>query len=167
MIHFILGGVKSGKSLYAEQQAMQYPAPWIYLATAQACDEEMQDKIAVHQQRRGKGWQTIEEPLELAVQLKALHGHVVLIDCLTLWLTNLMMNERAIEKETENLILSLKNFQGNIILVSNEVGQGIVPVDPVARKFRDAAGLLHQAIAAISHRLTMMIAGYPWVIKSE
>lgn len=167
MIHFILGGTKSGKSLYAEQQIMQFSAPWFYLATGQAFDYEMQAKILAHQKRRGRGWQTIEEPLELSKRLKSLDGQVVLIDCLTLWLTNLMMEQRNIDQEIDHLICVLQDFKGEVVLVSNEVGQGIVPSDQLSREFRDVAGVLHQNIAAISHQFTMMVAGYPWVIKAK
>ncbi|MDI2090920.1 bifunctional adenosylcobinamide kinase/adenosylcobinamide-phosphate guanylyltransferase [Commensalibacter oyaizuii] len=165
MISFILGGAKSGKSGYAEEQIMQLPAPWIYLATGRAWDDEMQQKIINHQKRRGQGWQTIEVPIQIAKALQQLNKEPVLIDCLTLWLTNLMMDHYHIDNEIEILLSGLKAYQGDIVIVSNEVGQGIVPIDPMARAFRNHAGVLHQKVAKIADRFTCIIAGYPVFIK--
>ncbi len=166
MIHFVLGGAKSGKSRFAENQVMFYPAPWIYLATARCGDYEMQKKINEHQKRRGHGWQTIEEPIYLVDSLQANNARSILIDCLTLWLTNLLLDNQNIEKETCQLIDALQVFQGNIVIVSNEVGQGIVPENELARRFVNEAGILHQKIAAVAHKFTMIVAGYPLDIKA-
>lgn len=166
MIHFVLGGAKSGKSRFAENQVMRYSAPWIYLATARCHDYEMQEKIKSHQQQRGQGWQTIEEPIDLADILQANNTHSILIDCLTLWLTNLLMDERDVEKEIHHLIAALKVFRGNVVIVSNEVGQGIVPDNALARRFINEAGILHQKVAAVSHKFTMVVAGCPLEIKA-
>lgn len=166
MIHFILGGAKSGKSQYAEAQIATYPQPWIYLATGQAWDDEMKSKIIEHQQRRGTGWVTIEEPIEIAKYLSQTNESPILIDCLTLWLTNLMMDNRKIQDETQKLIGSLQSHQGDIFIVSNEVGQGIVPADPMTRDFRNYAGKLHQEIAKIADKFTFIVAGYPIQMKS-
>lgn len=165
MIHFVLGGVKSGKSRFAENQVMFHPAPWIYLATARCMDHEMQEKIAVHQKRRGQGWQTIEESINLADIINTNDVHSILVDCLTLWLTNLLMDNRNIKEETDKFLSALTTFHGNIIIVSNEVGQGIVPDNALARKFINEAGILHQKMAAIAHKFTMVVAGCPLNIK--
>lgn len=166
MIHFILGGAKSGKSQYAETQLTTYPQPWIYLATGRAWDDEMKKKIKDHQYRRGKGWVTIEEPIEIANYLSKTSETPILIDCLTLWLTNLMMDNRNIQNEIQKLVECLQFHQGDIFIVSNEVGQGIVPIDPMARNFRNHAGKLHQEIAKIADKFTFIIAGYPMQLKS-
>lgn len=166
MIHFILGGAKSGKSRYAEELVKNYVQPWVYLATGRAWDDEMKNKIKEHQQRRGTGWVTVEEPIEIADYLSQTHEAPILIDCLTLWLTNLMMDERNIQDETQKLIEVLQSYQGNVFIVSNEVGQGIVPADPMARNFRNYAGNLHQKIANIADQFTFIVAGYPIQMKS-
>lgn len=166
MINFILGGAKSGKSHYAETCIMHYPSPWIYLATGRAWDDEMQHKIIEHQSRRGKGWETIEEPIDIPVALKNLTKQPVLIDCLTLWLTNLMMEKCDISVETDRLIEGLLAYSGDIVLVSNEVGQGIIPMNPMARSFINHAGIIHQKIAAIADSFTFVVAGYPLPLKS-
>lgn len=167
MIHFILGGAKSGKSQYAEMQMKQYVQPWIYLATGRAWDDEMKQKIQHHQERRGTGWITVEEPIQIADYLKQPNHAPILIDCLTLWLTNLMMDERDIEQETIQLVDALQSYGGDIFIVSNEVGQGIVPVEPMARAFRNYAGILHQKIASIADDFTFIVAGYPMKMKSQ
>lgn len=167
MICFILGGAKSGKSQYAEQLVMQHAAPWIYLATGRAWDEEMRHKISLHQKRRGKGWVTLEEAIDISAVINQLDQQPVLIDCLTLWLTNLMMEEKDIPQETERLVKALAAYQGRVVLVSNEVGQGIVPENPLARRFVNEAGILHQRIAAIAEEFTVMQAGYPLKLRDR
>ncbi|MDI2112604.1 bifunctional adenosylcobinamide kinase/adenosylcobinamide-phosphate guanylyltransferase [Commensalibacter nepenthis] len=166
MIHFILGGAKSGKSHYAEMQMTQYVQPWIYLATGRAWDDEMKQKIQHHQERRGLGWVTVEEPIQIANYLKQSKNTPILIDCLTLWLTNLMMDNRDIEQETKQFIDALQSYGGDILIVSNEVGQGIVPADSMSRAFRNYAGILHQQIAQIADQFIFMVAGYPIIMKS-
>ena len=162
----ILGGARSGKSAFAEQLALRQPNP-IYIATAQAFDSEMQTRIAHHRARRNAAWTTVEEPRALAEAIR-IHAHanrIVLVDCLTLWLSNLMLAERTIETETEMLVKALASAAGPIILVSNEVGLGIVPETPLARAFRDHAGRLHQQIAAIAQQVYFMVAGLPMTVK--
>ena len=165
---FILGGARSGKSAFAEQLALRLPNP-IYIATAQAFDSEMQMRIAHHRARRDAAWTTVEEPQALAetIHIHADANRIVLVDCLTLWLSNLMLAERAIETETEMLVKALASAAGPIILVSNEVGLGIVPEAPLARAFRDHAGRLHQQIAAIAQQVYFMVAGLPLTVKHE
>lgn len=167
MIHFILGGAKSGKSRYAEAQLMQYAQPWLYLATGRAWDDEMRQKITEHQERRGDGWITYEEPLKIAEYIEKHHPTPILIDCLMLWLTNLMMDKCDINMEIDRLVMTLQAYTGEMVIVSNEVGQGIVPADPMSRAFRNYAGILHQKIAQIADRFTFIVAGYPIVMKSE
>lgn len=166
MISFILGGAQSGKSQYAETRVMQRDPPWIYLATGRAWDDEMVRKIRIHQARRGPGWKTVEEPLDPVSVLKGLKGQAVLIDCLTLWLTNLMMEKREIGTDTDCLVRGVQEYAGDVVMVSNEVGQGIVPDNPMARRFVHEAGLMHQKIAAVADEFVMMHAGFPLIIKS-
>lgn len=162
----ILGGTRSGKSAYAESLASKSGRPKIYLATAEAADKEMAKRIAQHKARR-RSWQTIEEPHHIA-EVIANPGHkdaVILVDCLTLWLANLMHHELGIKMQTHNLLDALKHTRAEVLLVSNEVGQGIVPTNKLARQFRDEAGLLHQRIAQIADKVIFMTAGIPTTIK--
>ncbi|NHN91667.1 bifunctional adenosylcobinamide kinase/adenosylcobinamide-phosphate guanylyltransferase [Acetobacter sicerae] len=165
MIELVLGGVRSGKSRYAESVVKQFPAPWVYLATGRAWDAEMQERIVRHQADRGEGWRTIEEPLELADALAAAGDAPVLVDCLTLWLTNLLMEERDISVAKEQLLEVLSRRKALTVLVGNEVGLGIVPENALARRFRDEAGWLHQAIAGLAQKVVLSVAGIPCVIK--
>ena len=165
MIELVLGGVRSGKSRYAESVVKQLPAPWIYLATGQAWDAEMLERIVRHQADRGEGWRTVEEPLELADALVAAGDTPVLVDCLTLWLTNLLMAERDISVAKKRLLDALSDRKALTVLVGNEVGLGIVPENALARRFRDEAGWLHQAIAAQARKVVLSVAGVPCVIK--
>ncbi|KAB2685180.1 MULTISPECIES: bifunctional adenosylcobinamide kinase/adenosylcobinamide-phosphate guanylyltransferase [Brucella/Ochrobactrum group] len=163
----VLGGARSGKSSYAEKMVESSGLKPLYLATGRAFDEEMENRIAVHRGRRGPEWQTVEEPLDLvgALALHAAADRFVLVDCLTLWLTNLMMAERDIARETANLVAMLPSLGGPVVLVSNEVGLGIVPENRMAREFRDHAGRLHQAVAAIVDEVYFMAAGLPLKMK--
>ena len=137
----VLGGARSGKSRFAEDLLTRLPAPWLYIATAQALDDEMQARIAHHRARRPDGWETVEVPLDLAPALDAVaQGRPVLIDCLTLWLSNLLLAGRDVEAETDRLAATLARARGPWVVVANEVGLGIVPDNPLARRFRDAAG---------------------------
>lgn len=162
----VLGGARSGKSRYAESLVNAVPAPWGYVATAQALDEEMRARIAHHVARRGEGWQTIEAPLAMAAALKQAAEMPVLVDCLTLWLTNLMLGEHDIEAMLEDLEAVLKQRKGMTVLVSNEVGYGIVPMDALARRFRDEAGRLNQRMAALADQVVLVVAGLPLLVKS-
>ena len=165
-ITLVLGGARSGKSAYAEGLAIAGGAAR-YLATAQAFDAEMADRIALHRSRRGEGWTTFEEPLDLIGALKRITapGAPVLIDCLTLWTSNLLFAERDIEAEGDALSACLPQLAGPTIFVSNEVGLGIVPDNALARRFRDAAGRLNQKIAAAADRVVFVAAGLPLVLK--
>jgi adenosylcobinamide kinase / adenosylcobinamide-phosphate guanylyltransferase len=163
-ITLILGGARSGKSAYAERLVTALPPPWLYCATAQALDDEMRARIAHHQQRRGEGWLTVEAPLELAPVLAA-ETRPVLVDCLTLWLTNTMLAGRDAAAETAALIAATRASRAPIVFVANEVGLGIVPDNALAREFRDHAGRLNQAVAAIANKAVFMAAGLPMVLK--
>jgi adenosylcobinamide kinase/adenosylcobinamide-phosphate guanylyltransferase len=164
----VLGGARSGKSRYAEAAAMATPSPWIYIATAEPFDDEMKTRIAEHRGRRGGQWQTIEAPLDLAGAIAAAPaGATVLVDCLTLWLNNLMFNERDIDAETQRLEAALEARQASAVLVSNEVGSGIVPENAESRRFRDLQGRLNQRIAARADRVVLLVAGLPLVVKGQ
>ena len=163
---FIIGGARSGKSAHAESLVTAGPAPWTYIATAEAYDQEMRERIALHRSRRGEGWTTIDAPLDLAGALEALpDNQPVLIDCLTLWLTNQMLAENDVEGECRRLADVLSRPRGPWFVVSNEVGQGIVPDNALARRFRDAAGRLNQQVAAIADTVLLMVAGLPLKVK--
>jgi adenosylcobinamide kinase/adenosylcobinamide-phosphate guanylyltransferase len=167
LVTLVLGGARSGKSRYAEWLIATYPQPWIYIATAEAKDNEMAERIAAHRARRDAGWQTVEAPHHLADALAAApDGSAVLVDCLTLWLSNLMAGTFDIEAQTAGLLQALAGRSGPTVLVSNEVGLGIVPDNALARCFRDAQGLLNQRVAAQATRVIMMVAGLPVAVKS-
>jgi len=163
----ILGGARSGKSRHAERIVLQSGLAPVYVATAEARDDEMAARIAAHRARRGAGWRMIEEPLDLVgvLERECGPGHAVLVDCLTLWLTNLMVDERPVRVEIERLSAALAHLNGALVLVSNEVGLGIVPADPMARAFIDHAGLLHQRIAEQADVVVFMAAGLPLHFK--
>ncbi len=165
----MLGGARSGKSRYAETLVRDSGLSGVYLATAEAGDVEMAARIRHHRARRGPDWRTIEEPLDLAGALAraARPGQAVLVDCLTLWLANLMAAARDIAAEREALLAGLEGLAGPVVLVSNEVGQGIVPDNALARRFRDETGLLHQAIAARADRVVFLVAGLPQILKGD
>jgi adenosylcobinamide kinase/adenosylcobinamide-phosphate guanylyltransferase len=160
-ITFVLGGARSGKSRYAEGLVEAHPAPWRYVATAQAFDDEMVARIATHRARRRAGWQTVEAPMALAAALDT--GAPVLVDCLTLWVTNLLLAEQ--EPDWPGLLAALDARPSPTVLVSNEVGLGIVPDNALARRFRDIAGVLHAQVAARADRVVLMVAGIPMVVK--
>lgn len=164
---FVLGGASSGKSAYAEELVLRLPGAPVYIATAQAFDDEMTDKIAAHRQRRGDAWTTVEEPLELPAAIIE-HGvadTVLLVDCLTLWLSNLMTAERDIAAESDALVDAIGGVKGQIVLVSNELGLGLVPGDELSRRFRDLQGSLNQAVAAATDRVVFVAAGLPLTLK--
>jgi adenosylcobinamide kinase/adenosylcobinamide-phosphate guanylyltransferase len=164
-ITLVLGGARSGKSRHAEQLVTRAAAPWVYVATAQTFDDEMRARVAEHQARRESGWQTVNAPVDLADALAKAAGRPVLVDCLTIWLTNLMLGGHDIAVETITLETALDKRHAPTVLVSNEVGLGIVPDTPLGRAFRDAAGRLNQRIAARADRVLFMIAGLPLTIK--
>ncbi|MDQ0316315.1 bifunctional adenosylcobinamide kinase/adenosylcobinamide-phosphate guanylyltransferase [Amorphus orientalis] len=163
----VLGGARSGKSRTAETLAQTSGLRLVYLATAgPPRDGEMADRIALHRHRRGTEWTTVEEPLDLvgAVERSAGAETVVLVDCLTLWLSNLMAEGRDVDAETERLCGALREVAGPVILVSNEVGGGIVPENALARAFRDHQGRLNQAVAAIVDAAVLVVAGRALVL---
>ncbi|MEM6627767.1 MAG: bifunctional adenosylcobinamide kinase/adenosylcobinamide-phosphate guanylyltransferase [Pseudomonadota bacterium] len=164
---FILGGARSGKSRRALALAEELGASRVFVATAQAWDEEMSERIAQHKAERGAGWTTIEAPLELVEVLDELKGEcdVCVVDCLTLWLSNLMHHNRDVDAETAQLCAAIAASPIPIILVSNEVGLGIVPETPLGRTFRDAQGRLNQDVAAVCDHVEVLVAGLPLILK--
>lgn len=171
-IVLVLGGARSGKSAYAEARALALRTGRkraLYLATAEGGDSEMSARIAAHVARRGKGWTTREEPLDLAgaLQEHAGPGAPILVDCLTLWLSNLMHAKSDIDAETARLCASLAKAKGPVVLVSNEVGLGIVPDNKLARDFRDHAGRIHRRVAEIARDVVFVAAGLPLALKGK
>ena len=175
MIELVLGGVKSGKTALAEQKLMQVESNFTtanYIATAnkQYHDEEMLARVNRHRQLRPDHWLTIEEPLHLSAAIDTLSNgqHCILVDCLTLWVSNhLEKNSEQWPAIQDQLINSLSNFAGHIILVSNETSLGVTPMNALSRQFLDHCGRLHQAIAAIADTVTLSVAGCPLVIKEQ
>jgi adenosylcobinamide kinase/adenosylcobinamide-phosphate guanylyltransferase len=187
-VHLVLGGARSGKSRFAEQAAIDLGKDVVYVATATVYDDEMQQRINRHIDDRPAHWLTVEEPLLLAQVLKhhADKDTCLLVDCLTLWLTNVLMAEQghstgstgtiettessvvaqSLAEYKEELLATLVTLPGQVILVSNEVGQGIVPMGELSRRFVDEAGWLHQDIARIANKVTLVVAGLPMVLKS-
>lgn len=164
---FVLGGARSGKSRFAETLVSETGLERHYVATGQAWDDEMRERIAQHRADRGDLWQTHEEPVDLVARLAAIDGEAraVLVDCLTLWVTNLMMAGRDMAAEFAALTEFLPQAKARLVLVSNEVGLGIVPDNRMAREFRDHAGRLHQMIAAASAEVYFIAAGLPLKMK--
>ena len=167
----ILGGVRSGKSRLAERPATESGAQVAYIATARAQDEEMRARIAAHRARRPEHWRLIEEPYRLA---SALHeyaeaGHCVLVDCLTLWLTNLLTagDSTVLEREARALRVMLPTLAGRVILVSNETNMGVIPLGELNRRYCDEAGRLHQDLAEICDCVILTIAGLPQILKGD
>lgn len=171
MLQLILGGARSGKSRLAEQIAKDSGLSVVYIATAQALDEEMQQRIQHHQQQRPSHWQLYEEPIFLADQLLQLdqENQLILVDCLTLWLTNLLLAEDTalLQQQTEKLLKVLPQLKSDIILVSNETGLGIVPMGEISRRFVDEAGRLHQALGQLADKVVFCVAGFPMILKGE
>ncbi len=168
MKSLILGAARSGKSRYAEQLAVASGAAVAYVATAVAADEEMAERIAHHRARRPPHWRLIEEPLALAAALQhhAAAERCLVVDCLTLWLSNLLeAGDERLHAEIDALLDLLPGLPGDLILVGNEVGWGIVPENALARRFRDEAGWLHQALAARCDRVALVVAGLPLPLK--
>jgi len=169
MKELILGGVRSGKSRLAEQRALATCLPVTFIATATAEDDEMRARIAHHQMQRAAHWRLVEEPLALATALQniATANHCVLVDCLTLWLTNLLcaQDETRMRQEIADLLRLLPDLPGHIILVSNETGMGVVPLGELSRRYCDEAGRLHQALALCCERVILTVAGLPLTLK--
>ena|SRR5689334_5526725 len=168
-LSLVLGGARSGKSRYAESLISALPPPWQppwnYVATAEPGDDEMAQRIAAHRARRGGSWRTIEAPRDLAGSLRSCKAAPVLVDCLTLWLSNLMLAGLDIDAELERLDDALSGATAPIVLVANEVGYGIVPDHPLGRRFRDLQGVLNQRIAARADRVVLVVAGLPLAVK--
>ena len=166
-ITLVLGGAKSGKSLFAESLVLKSGLNPVYIATGRAFDDEMVERIEKHRARRDERWRNVEEPLALtnALQLSEMQGSMILVDCITLWITNLMMAEANVEKEIEQLINYLNGAQCPIVFVSNEVGQGVVPANAMAREFVDLSGLAHQKIASVSKQAYFVTAGIAQTLK--
>ena len=162
----VLGGARSGKSAFAESLAREQ-GRGIYIATAERVDEEMASRIEAHRARRGASWRTVEAPLELpeAIRREGTLQTRLLVDCLSVWLGNLMHHGRSVDLAREDLIDALRSAAGPVVLVANEVGLGIVPDNPMARDFRDHAGRLNQSIAALAQRVYFVAAGLPLTLK--
>lgn len=164
-ISLVLGGARSGKSTFAETLMAAYPTPWYYVATAEALDDEMRERIRHHRDRRDGRWVTVEAPTDLASPLSTCAGPM-LVDCLTMWLSNLMLSDLVLETHGSALERALSARLHPTVLVSNEVGYGIVPENPLARRFRDEAGRLNQRIARLAHDVTLVVAGLPVIVKA-
>jgi len=165
---FVTGGARSGKSSFALSEALKIAGKKAFIATAEETDEEMKDRINRHRQDRGNGWKTFEEPVAIARLVKGIDGRypVIVIDCLTLWLANLMMSGLDPEKETGRLVAALRALKkSRVFIVSNEVGMGIVPENELARRFRDMAGRLNQRVAEVSDEVYVTFSGIPVKIK--
>jgi adenosylcobinamide kinase/adenosylcobinamide-phosphate guanylyltransferase len=163
----VIGAQRSGKSRRAEELVAAAGGEPVYVATAAAGDAEMAARIAAHRTRRGAAWRTVEEPLDLpgVLDREALPGRAVLVDCLTLWLSNLFGAHRRVEEETDRLVTALQRTACPVVLVSNEVGAGIIPVNALARRYADAHGILNQRVAAVADRVILMAAGIAVPIK--
>ncbi|MGB1311069.1 MAG: bifunctional adenosylcobinamide kinase/adenosylcobinamide-phosphate guanylyltransferase [Leucothrix sp.] len=171
-ISLVLGGARSGKSNYAENLAKHSKQPVVYVATAQVHDEATAQRISAHQQSRPAQWKTVECPLQLGAVLEqyATAGNTVLVDCLTMWVTNLLCEEDAesqLVDAQQDFFNALKNIRGDVIFVSNEVGMGIIPMGALTRDYVDIAGRLHQDIAAQADRVELIVAGLPLVLKDN
>ncbi len=162
-LSLVLGGARSGKSRHAEAMLTRLPPPWVYVATAQAFDAEMRARIEAHRAGRDAGWRTVEAPLDLPGALRT--DAPALVDCLTLWLSNLMLGGHDADRAQAALLAGLSERSAPTVLVSNEVGLGIVPDNALAREFRDRAGRLHQALAAAADHVALLVAGLPLTVK--
>ncbi len=165
-ISFFIGGARSGKSISAEKYTLSLGQDPIYMATCEISDDEMAQRVKRHQDRRDKNWTTILTPLDVSDEIKKLGAkEPILIDCLTLWLSNHLLRNNNLEKKVDELTNTLKNSKSDIVLVSNEVGTGIVPDNALAREFRDNAGFMNQKIASVSDKVYWVVAGIPTRIK--
>lgn len=166
-LSLVLGGARSGKSQYAETLVSSLPPPWIYVATAEALDHEMRDRIEHHRSRRGERWRTVDAPRNLPETIERLADahQPMLIDCLTLWLSNCLLADHDLQEASDQLVATLEKASGPVVLVSNEVGWGVVPDTPLGRRFRDEQGRLNQRVASIADRVVMMVAGLPLTVK--
>jgi adenosylcobinamide kinase/adenosylcobinamide-phosphate guanylyltransferase len=164
----VLGGARSGKSAYAERLVTAHSGPWTYIATAQIFDDEMRMRVEAHRARRGEQWRTIEAPQALAQTIAAAPGdQPLLVDCLTLWLSNRLLEGADLVADREALVRILSRRAAPTVIVSSEVGLSIVPDNALSRCFRDASGELHQAVARIAGRVALTVAGYPVPVKGS
>jgi adenosylcobinamide kinase/adenosylcobinamide-phosphate guanylyltransferase len=169
---FITGGCRSGKSRYALDYANRHFSKKLYLATCEVLDQEMAQRVENHKKMRGPEWQTVEEPLEVVEKVRRYgdEAEVVLLDCITLWLSNLLLkwdDDSKVTGEVDRLIETLKKSQASFLIVSNEVGMGIVPADPLSRRFRDLSGTANQRIAEVADTLILMVSGLPIFLKGK
>ena len=164
-VSLLIGGARSGKSRRALEMAFRQSAPHVFIATAEAHDEEMRTRIDRHRDERGPTWQTVEAPLDLAGTITGAEGGTILVDCCTLWLSNLMLAGRDVEQETAALLQALRDTPACVFLVTNEVGAGIVPETPLGRHFRDEQGRLNQRLAAAADTVELVVAGLPLRLK--
>lgn len=169
---FVTGGCRSGKSQFALDYANRHFRKKLYLATCEALDEEMVKRIEHHKFRRGSDWQTVEEPIKVAEAIKQ-HGNgmeVILLDCVTLWLSNLLMRQKSdpeVMNEVSTLIDTVKQGQPSFVFVSNEVGMGLVPIEPLGRRFRDLSGMANQKIAEVAQTVVFTVSGIPIFLKGK
>lgn len=175
-IIFITGGARSGKSKFALKKANSINGKKVYIATAEPLDEEMKERIERHKKERGEDWLTIEKSIKISPLIRELKEKydVILLDCLTLWLSNLMVAGKGLSEETEEFVTTLRDFinpstfslkSSTLLIVSNEVGMGIVPENEVARRFRDMAGLLNQRVGEVAHEVYLLVSGIPLKLK--
>ncbi len=167
MLTLVTGGARSGKSAYAENLVLSSGLDPVYVATAAAHDQEMARRIEAHRKRRGAEWMLVEEEIDLpgVIGEQAAAGRILLIDCLTLWLSNMLLAEADIDERVARLCDALSEAQGDIVLVTNEVGMGIVPENALARRFRDLAGVLNQRMAALADRVVLVVSGIGVTVK--
>lgn len=170
-IVLVTGGARSGKSQYAESRAAELGTKLLYLATGEAKDEEMAQRIAEHRKRRGENWTTVEEPIEIGKELLRHLSNVdcAVVDCLTLWVSNLLMqgDEECVRKKVKGLVGVLPQLDFHLLFVTNEVGWGVVPDNPLGRQFRDLSGWANQRIGEVAHQVVLMVAGIPVVVKNS
>lgn len=162
---FVLGGARSGKSAYAERLVTAHASPWTYIATAEAFDDEMRERIDLHRKRRGDGWRTVEAPHDLPDAIRAAPLTPLLVDCLGVWLSNRLLADADLAADRAALVAALAARAAPTVVVSPEVGLAIVPENVLARAFRDAAGLLHQEVAKAAAQVALIVAGYPVKVK--
>jgi adenosylcobinamide kinase/adenosylcobinamide-phosphate guanylyltransferase len=169
MLNFVIGGARSGKSCLALHKASLIKGRKAFVATAQALDDEMKDRIERHKQERAEEWHTLEEPAALPDLLRRIGNdyEVILLDCLTLWLSNLMMQHADVQAEIESLLAAIAACRAEVFVVANEVGMGIVPDNELSRRFRDWAGIINRKVAAVSDNVYLVTAGIPLVIKGR
>ncbi|RBO80073.1 bifunctional adenosylcobinamide kinase/adenosylcobinamide-phosphate guanylyltransferase [Marinomonas aquiplantarum] len=169
MKHLVMGGVRSGKSAFAQDLVAATGKPVCYVATSQVWDDEMAQRVERHKLNRPEQWQLIEEPIALAATLNRLNNaqQAVIVECFSLWLSNLLCleDDQVFERELQSLLKAVEQFQGDLVLVSSEVGLGIMPMNALARRFADEAGMLNQALAKLTDRVTFVAAGLPMPLK--